>query len=141
MVKKSEDWLDKQLARVRVSTEDYKKGIMAPERDPIAAALAANDKRKEGIRRSLEDETWEKTMRTLTKEDWSKPALTLGAARFVPGVEAKKDKINKFITAWRPILEGVQADVRAMPEVTDADREGRMLENLRAMKTKKGTWR
>jgi len=141
MVKKAEDWLDKQLARVRVSTEDYKKGIMAPERDPIAAALAANDKRKEGIRRSLEDEPWEKTMKTLTKEDWAKPALTLGAARFVPGVEAKKDKINKFISSWRPILEGVQSDIRAMPEVTDADREGRMLENVRKMKAKKGAWR
>lgn len=141
MVKNTTDWLNKQMARVRVSTEDYKKGVQNPARDPIAAALAANAKRIEGIRKSIEDQTWENTMKTLSVEDWKKPALELGAARFVPGVEAKKDKIAKFIGAWGPILQNVQNGVRGMAEVTDADRENRMLANLRGMKAKKGDWR
>lgn len=141
MVKPASDWLDKQLARVRVSGPDYKKGVLSPKRDPIAAALAANEKRKEGLRKAEEENRWENTMRTLSIEDWRGPASTLGADRFIPGVEAKKDKINKFITSWRPILEGVQNEVQGMAEVTDGDREQRMLANLRGMKGKKGTWR
>jgi len=140
MVKAATAWVDKQLARVRVAGDDYKKGVEAPERNPIEAALAANDKRINKLKESIEKKTWENRMKKVTIEDWKKKASTIGADRFIPGVEANVDKISSFVNAFQPKLSSLQASVRAMPEATDVQRESRMLANLRGLKKLKGAW-
>ena len=82
----------------------------------------------------------EKAMEKVTEDDWSKKVSTIGVDRFIPGVEANIDKINKFITGFQPKLQALQNSVRAMPEETDAQREARVLANLRGLKKLKGTW-
>jgi len=141
LVKAPERWVAKQIARVEVSEPEYRAGVSAPDRDPIKAALAANDKRIARLRESIEKKTWEEVMGKLTLADWQRPTLEKGAARFVPGVRFAEPKIRDFVTKWQPILSSIQEAIRAMPEVTDADREKRMIENLRRLKAAKGTWR
>jgi len=140
MVKAAERWVKKQIERARVATEDYKEGVQNPERDPIKAALDANEKRIKKLQESIAKKTWESKMSKLTLADWQEPTLKKGVDRFGPGVEAAEEKIRKFVSSWRPKLEAIQNAVRAMPDVTDADREKRMLENLRRLKAAKGTW-
>jgi len=140
MVKASKDWIDKQLARVRVSGDDYKRGVENPQRDPIAAAKAANAKRIANLKASIEKKTWEKAMERVTMDDWKKKTLSLGVDRFVPGVEANVDKITKFVDSFQPKLQAVQNSIRAMPEETESQREARMLANVRAMRKLKATW-
>jgi len=141
MVKKAERWNKKQIDRAAVAEDEYKAGIADPDRNPIDAALAAAEKRTARVKESLEKKTWEAAMKKLTIEDWRKPALAKGPARFIEGVKFAEPKIRDFVAKWRPILEEIQAAVRAMPEVTDADREKRMIENLRRLKKAKGTWK
>ena len=141
MVKAIDRIVPKQIERAQAAAPDYKAGVMAPARDPIAAARAANAKRIANLQKSLTNKTWENTMAKLTMADWQGPASTKGADRFGPGVAAAEAKIRAFWSKWHPILSGVQTAVRAMPETTDSQREARMLANLRGLKAKKGTWR
>jgi hypothetical protein len=59
----------------------------------------------------------------------------------VEGVTKREKKVDKFVRAWQPVLSDHVSTIDALPDVTDADRENRMLENLRGLKTKKGAWR
>jgi len=141
MVKAVARWVEKQIGRATIAGPEYEAGIKAPQRNPIEAALAANAKRIARLKDSIEKKTWETTMGKLTLKDWQDPALAKGVERFPRGVELAKPKIERFVTKWQPILSGIQDEVRAMPEETDAQREARMLKNLRALKKAKGTWR
>jgi len=138
MVKAAERWVSKQIARAAVATEDFKAGVEAPDRDPIKAALDASAKRAAKVRESLEKKTWEAAMRKVSVDEWKKATLEKGADRFARGIEFAEPKIRKFVAAFQPKLQEIQNAVRALPDVTDADREKRMLENLRRLKALKG---
>lgn len=140
MVKSPERWLDKQLARVRVAGDDYRAGVEAVTINPAEKALAANAKRIANIRASIDKKTWETRMRKVSLDDWKKKASTLGAERFIPGVEANVDKIEAFIRSFQPKLEGLTSSVKGMPETTEAERDARVLAMVRGLRKLKGTW-
>jgi len=123
------------------STESYKDGVLNPKRDPVQAALAASDKRAEAVRKAEEEKRWEKSMSKISGTYVSQRAAEVGAPRYASGVTAAKPKIEKFWQGWHPKLEAIESEINAMPDTSDADREAKMLANLRAMKKAKGTWR
>jgi len=63
------------------------------------------------------------------------------AARLVAGVTGREKEVHDSVTPWQPIVESHVRKIDEMPEVTDAEREARMLANLRGLKALKGTWR
>jgi len=139
-VKSPERWLEKQLARVRVAGEDYKTGVNAVSVNPAEKALAANAKRIKKLQDSIANKTWEKRMGKVTLEAWKSKAASIGADRFIPGVEANVDKIQNFIRAFQPKLESVTSSVNSMPETTEAERDARVLAMVRGLRKLKGTW-
>ena len=140
MVKSPERWLDKQLARVRVAGEDYRRGVEEVTENPAAKALAANAKRIKKLQDSIANKTWEKKMAKVSLDDWKKKAISLGAERFIPGVEANVDKIEAFIRGFQPKLSSLSSSVQAMPETTEGERDARVLAMVRGLRKLKGTW-
>ena len=141
MVKSPGKISEKQIRRATGATDDYREGVKNPEKDPIKAALDKNDKRVAAIQDSIAKKTWEKTMGSLSMSDWQEPAMTKGADRYAGGVDAAKDKIDSFWNAWTPKLEAIQNEINNMPDKTEADRERKMIENMKKLKAAKGTWR
>lgn len=131
----------KMVENAKRSTEAYREGVLNPIRGAATAALAAADKRAEAVRRSLDNKTWEKAMSTISDDYVKRKAAEVGAPRFATGVEAAKDKIERFWSGWAPHLEEVRSKIQTMPDISDTDREARMIENLRLMRSKKGAWR
>lgn len=131
----------KMVENASRSTDSYKEGVLNPKRGPASAALAAADKRAEAVRKAEENRTWEKAMATVTDSYVSQRAAEVGAPRYASGITAAKPKIENFWRKFHPILEGIEAEIAAMPDVTDADREARMLANLKKMRETKGKWR
>jgi len=131
----------KMVENAKRATESYREGVMNPIRGPATAALAAADKRAEAVRKSLDNKTWEKAMATISDEYVKRKAADVGSGRYASGVEAAKDKIENFWNKWTPHLEEIRSGIEAMPDISDTDREARMVENLRRMKAKKGAWR
>ncbi len=140
MVKAPDKWIDKQLARVRVAGGDYRDGVMAVTENPAQKALAENAKRVAKLQESITKKTWETKMAKVSMEDWKNKAATVGADRFIPGVEANVDKIEKFVRSFQPKLSSLTASVKAMPQTTEADRYAMVLAEVRGLRKLKGTW-
>lgn len=130
----------KQVENASRSTESYKDGVMNPRRGAATAALAAAPKRAEAVRISEENKDWEKSMAKVSDDYVKKRAVEIGAPRYAPGIKGAEEKTLKFWRGFKPILDTIEAEVAAMPDVTDADREARMVANVRLMKKAKGTW-
>lgn len=70
--------------------------------------------------------------------EWYKYSSELGADRLVDGVVKREAKVADFIRTFQPMLMDHVSKIDALADVTDSDREQRMLENLRGLKALKG---
>jgi len=140
-LKKPDDWIKRQLENLRrVGEDNYKVGIRFPKKDPIAAGIAAQDRYEEMMRKKEVLERRKIKLEATDINEWGGYADTIGAPRLVEGVTAREKEVRDFVTAWQPILLDHVDSIDKMPDVTDKDREDRMLANLRGLKAKKLAW-
>lgn len=134
-----DQWKKRQLDTLKaVGETNYKIGIASPRKDPIEAGIAAQDRYAAQMKR---DEVLERRRTGLEKTsmaEWYKYSSELGAGRLVDGVVKREAKVDDFIRAWHPVLSSHVSKIDALPDITDSDREARMLENLRGLKALKG---
>jgi sugar phosphate isomerase/epimerase len=137
-----DEWRKRQLETLRaVGQRNYTQGIGRPKKDPIEAGREAEEKWAERIREAIEEKRRAKALQATNMNEWYKYASEIGAGRLVEGVTKREAKVDRFVKAWQPLLLDHVGKVDAMPAVTDADMEARMLENLRGLKALKGKWR
>jgi len=133
------DWVDRQITTLKAVGEDnYAKGISMPKKDPIAAGIAAEGKFKDKMKKVLEDGSRAKGLEKTDMSEWYKYSQTIGKGRIVEGVVLREAKVNDFVTSFQPLLTDHVAKIDAIKDVTDKDREDRMLENLRGLKALHG---
>ena len=134
-----EEWKKRQIDTLSaVGASNYRVGIAGPKRDPIAAGIAAQDRYEAQMRK---DEVLKRRKTELEKTsmaEWYKYSSELGANRLVEGVTKREAKVGDFIRAFQPMLSEHVSRIDTLPDVTDGDRENRMLENLRGLKALKG---
>jgi len=141
-LKKPEDWIKRQLDNLKaVGEANFKVGIAYPKKDTIAEGIAAEDKFEAAMKKALEEERRKKALEFVTLQEWYGYSKDIGAPRLVEGVTKREKEVKDFVTGWQPILLDHVAKIDVMPEVTDREREERILANLRGLKAAKGTWR
>ena len=121
-----------------VGRTNYLTGIASPKADPIARGIATEGKFADAMRKAIDTEARKKGLQKTDMADWYKYAHDLGADKLVDGVTKREDKVSEFVSTFQPLLSSHLAKIDALAEVTDADRENRMLENLRGLKALKG---
>jgi len=137
-----DEWRKRQIGNIKaVGQANYTQGISMPKKDPIQAAIAAEDKYAARTKAAIEERRREKALKSVSTAEWYKYSSEIGAGRLVEGVTKREAKIDKFVKGWQPMLLEHVSKIDAMPAVTDADMEARMLENLRGLKALKGQWR
>jgi len=135
-----DQWRKRQIENLRaVGKKNYEVGIDNPKKDPIKAAIDADDRWKERIKEAIEKDLRKKRLQKVTADEWNTYAHAF-ADKLVDGVVKREAKVAAFIDAWHPKLLSHLQKIDAMPAVTDADMEARMIENLRGLKALKGTW-
>jgi len=137
-----DEWKKRQLETLRaVGRTNYAQGISMPKKDPIEAAIAAQSRYEEQMKKDEVLKRREAALRATSMTEWYNYATALGVDRLVDGVVKRERKVDRFVRSWQPILADHVAKIDEMPAITDIDRETRMLENLRGLKAKKGQWR
>ena len=137
-----EEWKKRQLDTLKsVGRANYAQGISMPKKSPIEAGIAAQDRYEEQMRKEEVLKRRKENLETVTDEEWFNYAQNIGVDRIVDGVVKREKKVDKFVRGWQPVLLDHVAKIDAMADVTDADRENKMLENVRGLKAKKGAWR
>lgn len=130
-----EEWINKQIATLEaVGKENYLTGIKNPRKDPIKAGIDAQKRYEEQMKKDDVLKRREMGLKATNMDEWASMCEKIGADKLVDGVKARQYKIERFLDKYIPALEKHLADIDAMPNVTDADREKRMIANLRGLK-------
>lgn len=134
-----EEWKNRQINTLKaVGRSNYLAGVASPKADPIARGIATEDKYAAETRKAIDAGRRKAALEKTDMAEWYRYASTLGADKLVDGVVKREAKVSKFVSAFQPLLVSHLAKVDALAEETDADREARMLENLRGLKALKG---
>jgi len=128
-----EEWAAKQVERASRAAGEWEKNVQRPRRDPIKAAIAAGPKRAEKLRESLDQKKWEKAMAAVDEDLMYSVIRKRGASAFRAGIEDRKEKVVARAKELQPMVAALKATIDAMPDVTDADREKRLLAARRGM--------
>lgn len=135
-----EEWVSKQINTMSaVGETNYRAGITRPKKNPIEAGIAAQDKYEAKMRDPNVLKRRVEKLRKTNMDEWAAMAERVGAGRLVSGVVERRFKVERFVGGYQPKLMGHLRSIDAMPDVTDADRERRMIENLKGLKKLKGT--
>jgi len=137
-----EDWRKRQIdTLVAVGEANYAVGISFPKKDPIEEGIKAEKKYAAAVKKAIDEERRARALKATNIDEWFKYATEIGKGRLVEGVTKREDEVKEFVDAWQPMLLDHVGKIDIMPEVTDPEREARMLQNLRGLKALKGTWR
>jgi len=133
------DWKKRQLDTLKsVGETNYKQGIKTPKKDPIAAGIAAEDAYAAAVKKAIENASRKAALMKTNMGDWFKYAMEIGAGKLVEGVTKREAKVDAFITAFQPLLSTHLGKIDTLESATDAQRENKMLENVRGLKALKG---
>ena len=134
-----EDWKKRQIDTLKaVGATNYKVGIAKPKKDPIAAGIAAQGRYEDQMKKDEVLARRKTALERTSMAEWYKYSSELGAGRLVDGVVKREAKVGDFIRTFQPLLADHVAKIDALDDVTDSDREERMLQNLRGLKELKG---
>lgn len=128
-----EEWAEKQVRNASAAAGDWLKNVKRPRRDPLKAAIAAAPKRKEKLLQSLEQGKWEKAMAAVDEDTMFAVIDAVGAEGYRRGVTARKAKVIARAKELQPMVAALKKEIEMMPDVTDADREARLLAARRGM--------
>jgi hypothetical protein len=132
-VKDATRWAAQQVKNAVDAKDDWLDGVKNPSRNPIEAALAANDKRIDRLKQSIDSKKWEKNLAKVSPADIIEVATKLGSGVYSAGVEARTSKINKRVAELQPLVQDVSNTIQNMSDKTDADREKRLLSARKLM--------
>jgi len=127
------EWAAKQVKNATAAAGEWLKNVKRPRRDPLASAIAAGPKRAEKVRQSLEEKKWEKAMAKVDEDLMYRVIDAGGAEVFRKGVEMRRLKVAARVAELQPMVTALKKEIEAMPDVTDADREARLLAARRGM--------
>lgn len=124
--------------RASGAQQAYVDGVNATQKDPTQLAINNQQRLLTNFQNAINSGKWANNLRAVGKQGWQ-AAVDAKAANFSTGVNAAVAKVQ---AAFAPLLQfenNLQQQVDAMPNVTDTDRENRMLAWVRGMRTYSGT--
>jgi len=136
------DWVDKQLSTLTaVGRRNYERRIEIPKKSPIAAGIAAEDRYADEMRKVIEEKRRVAGLKASSDAEWLTYAKEIGAARLVEGVTKRKPEVDKFVSAWQPMLADHLSKIDPMSTTTFDERIEKAVQNMRGLKELKGAWK
>jgi len=134
------DWVEKQITGVQsVGATNYAAGVTRPKRDPIKAGIDAQPAYEAAMRDANVLKRRVTGLQRTSMDVWVVQCETLGAQRLVDGVVGRRAKVERAVSELHRKLSAHLSRIDSLPNVTAADRERRMVENLRGLRAFKGS--
>uniref|UniRef100_A0A6M3LUC8 Uncharacterized protein n=1 Tax=viral metagenome TaxID=1070528 RepID=A0A6M3LUC8_9ZZZZ len=133
------DWVEKQISTLQaVGEANYLRGIRNPKKDPIKAGIDAQGKYEAAMKDPKVLKRRKEALQKTNMDEWTAMTEAIGAGKLVEGVVARKFKVERFVAKFQPLLKAHLVAIDAMPDVTDANREAKMIANVKGLKELKG---
>ena len=123
----------KWVSRASAAQQDYVDGVNNTSKDPTQLAINNQARLLTNFQNAVNSGKWANKLRAVGKAGWQ-AAVDAKANNFSTGVNAAQAKVA---AAFAPLLQyenNLQQQVDAMPNITDTDRENRMLAWVRGMR-------
>jgi len=123
----------------RNAADAYVDGVQNTDKDIVGLAIGAIPRMKANIIDAIDSGRVANGLRKVGNDGIKKAVAMKGKVAFTNGVDGAQEK---FETSFAPLLsyiDGVKGKIAQMPNLTDADRDARMLKNVQLMRQyKKG---
>ena len=121
--------------RTAAAAQDYADGVAKTDKDPTALAIAAGPRYLANVQQAFNSGKWANGLRRVGKQGWQAAVATKGAQNFANGVNNAEGKVADAFGRLLAFEQNLLNTVGGMPNVTDTDRENRMLAWVRGMRT------
>ncbi len=129
------DWVQKQIDGITsVGATNYAAGVARPKRDPIKAGIDSQPAYEAAMRDAKVLKRRVTGLQKTSMDVWVLQCETLGAQRLVDGVVGRRAKVERAVSELHRKLSAHLSRIDSLPNVTAADRERRMVENLRGLR-------
>lgn len=125
---------DRYVAGMQGASTKYKAGVAAVSEAPTAKAARNLGKAQRNYNAAIESGKTAARLNAVSLEQWKALASTKGANNLAGGASAAKSKVAAYWTAVGPAFASLQAQIDAMPNETEQDREQRALAWMRGMR-------
>lgn len=133
-IKSAQTVATKWTNRTSAASQDYADGVANSDKDPTALAIAAGPRYLLNVQAAFNSGKWANGLRKAGKAGWQQAVAAKGVSNFSTGVQAATAKVEQAFTTLLAYESNLQNQVNSMPNVTDADREARMLTWVRGMR-------
>lgn len=127
----------KWAQRTSGAQSDYVAGVENTSKDPTQLAINNQARLRQNFLAAIDSGKWANALRAVTKAGWQQ-AVRDKAGNFSTGVNAAEAKVAAKFAPLLQYENNLQQQVESMPNVTDADRENRMLAWVRGMRQYQG---
>lgn len=136
-----EDLTEKMVTNAVASAQHWKDRVLKPRKDPLAEARKAAPKWKAKMEEAIRNDAFAKGLENVDEEVMFEVIRNTDPSDFARAIEKRRPKIKAKLAKLRPLMLAHCAVIDAMPTVTDADREAKVIANLRGMKKIKAAMR
>lgn len=124
----------KWQTRTSAAAPDYARGVANTDKDPTALAIAAGPRLLQNFTNAFNSGKWANGLRRSGKAGWQAAVAAKGQTNFSTGVQAAEAKVTEAFQSLLAFEQNLLNNINSMPNVTDADREARMLGWVRGMR-------
>jgi len=129
----ADEWARRQLEGSAAAGARWMYGVLHPKRNPIKAAIEANQKRKDRLAQAEKEEKWLRSMERVDVDEMYRTVEAVGETGYTSGVANRAGKIKKKVAELQPMVEALAKRLDEMPQDTDAQREAKMIAAKRGM--------
>lgn len=120
--------------RTAAASQDYADGVANTDKDPTALAIQGGQRYINNVTASFQSGKWANGLRKVGKQGWQAAVAAKGVQNFANGVNNAEAKVADSFASLLSFEQGLLNTVSGMPNVTDNDREQRMLAWVRGMR-------
>lgn len=125
-VKSVSRWASQQVENSVAASSDWLDGIKNPSRNPIEAAIDAEDKWKDKMQQAIREGRYKKGLQGASLSELIQVAEAVGTSGYETGIRARESKIKRVIGEIQPLVQSVSDAIQGLPDRTDAEREKRL---------------
>lgn len=124
----------KWLTNLSNATTEMQAGVARLTVAPGQAAAAKKQKWVNALMDTNIQDKWARNTASVSLQAWQQTMNDYGINRVSQGAQAKAAKFEAAMNSLLPFIDRLAQTVRAMPDNTPADREARMLAQVRGMR-------
>jgi len=132
-VPEAAEWSAAMIEGATRSGDRWLKHTLSPRKNPVTAAIAADQKRKDKLAEAERLGKWLASMNRVDVDAMYATIEAVGPGGYTGGIEARRGKIAGKIERLRPQVLALAETIDKMPDGTDAQREAKMVAARRGM--------